>query len=158
MTRNLTIGPPTRLIMVFAIPLVVGNVFQQLYQFTDAIVVGRLISVHALAAVGASGSILFFLTGLSIGSSVGVPIPVARAFGAGRLPVMRRAVAAGAMITVGIAAFITIVGALIAGPLLRLLDTPAELVPDATTFLRVSFLGVGAIAAFNYLSSLIRAR
>lgn len=157
MTRDLTAGPPTRLIVLFAVPLLLGNLFQQLYHFTDAAVVGRLVGVDALAAVGATGSVTFLLLGLSWGSSTGLAIPVARAFGAGDPRAVRRAFAAGAVITAALAVAITVVGTVLARPFMVLLGTPAELLDDATTFLTVTFLGSAAMAAFNYLSSVVRA-
>ncbi|HSN12137.1 MAG TPA: MATE family efflux transporter, partial [Propionibacteriaceae bacterium] len=88
----MTSGSPLRVIIWFTIPLLVGNLFQQLYVITDAAVVGRLLGVDALASVGASGSLQFLLIGFGLGASAGVAIPVAKAFGAGDLPAMRRAV------------------------------------------------------------------
>ena len=79
MTRNLTVGPPTRLIVLFTLPLLVGNVFQQLYQFTDAAVVGRLVGLDGLGAVGATNGLVFLLIGFTWGSSAGLAIPTARA-------------------------------------------------------------------------------
>ncbi|GAA1985811.1 MATE family efflux transporter [Isoptericola halotolerans] len=157
MTKNLTSGPPTRLIVLFALPLLVGNIFQQLYQFTDAVVVGRLISVDALASVGATGAVIFLLIGLSWGSSTGLAIPVARAYGAGDRQALGRTVAAGTAISAGLAVFITVVGVVTARPLLELLETPPELVDDAVAYLEVTFWGASAMVAFNYLSAIIRA-
>jgi putative MATE family efflux protein len=155
--QNLTVGPPTRLILTFTIPLLVGNVFQQVYTFTDAAVVGRLLGLDGLAAVGASGSLVFLLVGFSWGASAGLAIPVARAFGAGDLRAVRRHVAAGAWVSLAIAAVITTVGVVFAGALLRLLDTPPELLAGARTFLTVTFGGASATVAFNFLSATIRA-
>ncbi|MFT4110637.1 MATE family efflux transporter [Propionicimonas sp.] len=157
MTKNLTIGPPVRQIVVFTVPLLVGNVFQQLYAVTDAIVVGRMLGVDALAAVGASGSLQFLLFGFAIGASAGLAIPVARAYGAGDLPAMRRSVAAGALISLAVAAAIVAIGTIGAHPLLVLMGTPPELLGDATTFLTVLFSGAAATVAFNFLSAIIRA-
>ncbi len=157
MTRNLTVGPPTRLIVLFTLPLLLGNAFQQVYSFTDAAVVGRLIGLDALAAVGATGSLVFFLVGFTWGACNGLAIPTARAFGAGDMAGVRRSVAAGTVISVALAVVITLVGVGSARALLRLLDTPSELLPDSTTFLVVTFLGTGATVAFNYLSAIIRA-
>lgn len=157
MTRNLTSGPPTRLIVLFTLPLFVGTLFQQLYAFTDAAVAGRLIGVDALAAVGLTGGLNFLLIGFTWGSSGGLAIPTARHFGAGDLPAMRRAVAAGALISLAIAVAISAVGLACGPALLRLLDTPPELMADASTFLRVTFLGAGVTVAFNFLAATIRA-
>jgi putative MATE family efflux protein len=156
-TKNLTVGPPVRIIIMFTLPLLVGNLFQQLYAVTDAIVVGRLVGVDALAAVGASGSLQFLLFGFAMGASAGLAIPVARAFGAGDLAAMRRAVCAGILISTGIAVTIVLVGTLGSRTLLVWMGTPAELMDAATTFLTVLFSGAVATVAFNYLSAVIRA-
>ncbi|NHB85513.1 hypothetical protein G7085_15290 [Tessaracoccus sp. HDW20] len=81
MTNNLTVGSPTRVIVAFTLPLLIGNLFQQVYQFTDAAVVGRMVGVEALAAVGATGSLMFLLLGFTFGASGGLAIPIAKAFG-----------------------------------------------------------------------------
>ncbi len=157
MTKNLTVGPPLRLIVLFTLPLLVGNLFQQLYAVTDAMVVGRMLGVDALAAVGASGSLQFLLFGFAMGASTGLAIPVARAFGAGDAAAVRRAVCAGILISAGIAVAITLIGTLGSTTLLTWLGTPAELMGSATTFLTVLFSGAVATVAFNFLSSVIRA-
>lgn len=157
MTKNLTAGPPVRLIIWFTLPLLVGNLFQQAYAVTDAMVVGRLLGVDALAAVGASGSLQFLLFGFAMGASAGLGIPIAKAFGAGNLPAMRRAVAAGVMISAGIAVAIVLVGTLGSATLLTWMGTPPELLDGATTFLRILFSGAVATVAFNFLSAVIRA-
>ncbi|MCL2316579.1 MAG: MATE family efflux transporter [Actinomycetia bacterium] len=157
MTKNLTHGAPARLIVLFTVPLLVGNLFQQLYLFTDAVVVGRMLGVDALAAVGATGGLTFLLIGFTWGSSAGLAIPVARAYGAGDLSQMRRYVAAGAFVSLGIAGFITIVGTLTARSMLLLLNTPPELIDRSAGFLMVTFGGSIATVAFNYLSAVIRA-
>jgi len=142
---------------MFTIPLLIGNVFQQLYSFTDAVVVGRLLGVDALASVGATGGLLFLLIGFTWGSSAGLAIPVARAFGAGDFDAMRRHVAAGVLVSVGIAAVITVVGSLASRPLLQLLATPPELLDGGTTFLSIAFGFSAATVAFNFLAAMIRA-
>lgn len=157
MTKNLTSGPPVRLIVAFTLPLLVGNLFQQLYAVTDAMVVGRLLGVDALASVGASGSLQFLLFGFAMGASAGMGIPIARAFGAGDLPAMRRSVAAGVMISAAIAVAIILVGTLGSATLLTWMGTPPELMDGATTFLTVLFSGAVATVAFNFLSAVIRA-
>lgn len=157
MTRNLTVGSPVRLILAFTVPLLIGNVFQQVYTVTDAIVVGRMLGVDALASVGASISLQFLLMGFAIGASTGLAIPVARAFGAGDPAAMRRAVAAGVLISAGIAVLITAIGTLGGRALLELTGTPPELMADSTTFLTVLFGGAAATVAFNFLSAVIRA-
>ncbi|QAY69931.1 MATE family efflux transporter [Xylanimonas protaetiae] len=155
--QNLTVGPPTRLILAFTVPLLVGNVFQQVYVFTDAAVVGRLLGLDALAAVGASGSLMFLLIGFSWGASAGLAIPVARAFGAGDMAGVRRYVAAGAYVSAAIAAVVTTLGVVFARDLLSLLNTPPEIIDQSAVYLAVTFAGASVTVAFNFLSATIRA-
>lgn len=157
MARNLTVGSPLRLIVTFTLPLLVGNLFQQGYALADAMIVGRTLGVDALAAVGASGSLQFLLFGFAMGCSSGLSIPVARAFGAGDMDRMRRAVATGALISAGVAAAITLLGTLGAPLVLGWLGTPPELMGPATRFLAIFFGGAAVTTSFNYLSAVIRA-
>ncbi|MDL9980956.1 MATE family efflux transporter [Microbacterium sp. ASV49] len=157
MTTSLTTGRPWRVILVFAVPLLVGNIVQQLYQFVDAIVVGRHLGVDALAAVGATGSMLFLLLGFAWGLTSGFAIPTAQAFGARDFVAVRRSVAAGTLLTGACTVVLTVGAPLLAAPLLALLQTPPALMDDAVVFAQVSFLGAGALMFFNYLSAIIRA-
>ena len=157
MTTALTTGRPWRVIVVFAVPLLIGNVVQQLYHFVDAIVVGRQLGVDALAAVGATGSMLFLLLGFAWGLTSGFAIPTAQAFGARDHAAVRRSVAAGTLLTALCTVVLTVVAPLLSAPLLVLLQTPPELMDDAVVFAQISFLGAGAMMFFNYLSAIIRA-
>ena len=157
MATSLTTGRPWRVILSFSIPLLLGNVVQQMYQFADAVVVGRHLGVESLAAVGATGSLLFLLIGFAWGLTSGFAIPIAQAFGAGDSAAVRRSVATGVILTGITSVVLTIVAPLIAAPVLALLQTPAELMPEATIFTQISFIGASATMFFNYLSAIIRA-
>lgn len=157
MATSLTTGRPWRVILAFSIPLLIGNVVQQLYQVVDTIVVGRELGVNSLAAVGATGSLLFLLLGFAWGMTSGFAIPTAQAFGAKDDAGVRRSVATGTLLAAAASILITIGGPLLAGPVLMLLQTPPELLQEATLFTQVSFLGGGATMFFNYLSAIIRA-
>ena len=157
MATSLTTGRPWRVILSFSIPLLLGNVVQQLYQFADAVVVGRHLGVESLAAVGATGSLLFLLIGFAWGLTSGFAIPIAQAFGAGDGAAVRRSVATGVILTGITSVVLTVVAPLIAAPTLALLQTPPELMAEATTFTQISFLGASATMFFNYLSAIIRA-
>ncbi|WP_311246097.1 MATE family efflux transporter [Microbacterium sp. WCS2018Hpa-23] len=157
MATSLTTGRPWRVILSFSIPLLLGNVVQQMYQFADAVVVGRHLGVESLAAVGATGSLLFLLIGFAWGLTSGFAIPIAQAFGAGDGAAVRRSVATGVILTGITSVVLTIVAPLIAAPVLTLLQTPAELMPEATIFTQISFIGASATMFFNYLSAIIRA-
>ncbi|HEY0186056.1 MAG TPA: MATE family efflux transporter [Cellulomonas sp.] len=157
MAKVLTVGRPWRAILLFAVPLLIGNVVQQLYQFADTIVVGRHLGVSSLAAVGTTGGLLFLLLGFAWGMTSGFAIPTAQAYGARDHAAVRRSVAAGTLLTGATSVLLTIAAPLLAGPVLALLQTPDELMAEATTFAQVSFLGTGALMFFNYLSAIIRA-
>jgi putative MATE family efflux protein len=157
MPTALTTGRPWRVILAFSVPLLLGNIVQQLYQFADAIVVGRHLGVTSLAAVGATGSLLFLLLGFAWGLTSGFAIPIAQAFGARDDAGVRRSVATGVALSGATSVVLTVVAPLIAGPILALLQTPPELMAEATTFTQISFLGAGATMFFNYLSAIIRA-
>lgn len=157
MTNNLTVGSPTRVIVAFTLPLLIGNLFQQVYQFTDAAVVGRMVGVDALAAVGATGSLMFLLLGFTFGASGGLAIPIAKAFGAGDMAALRRYFANSIVVAAAIAVLITAVGVFGARWLLTVMQTPAELMADAEAFLVISFWGTPIVMAYNLLAAVIRA-
>ncbi|WP_395244962.1 MATE family efflux transporter [Agromyces sp. MMS24-K17] len=157
MARSLTTGAPWRVILLFAVPLLLGNVVQQLYQIADAIVVGRHLGVMSLAAIGATGSLLFLLLGFAWGVTSGFAIPTAQAFGARDYDGVRRSVAVGTILTGAMSVVLTVAAPLIAEPALRLLQTPEELLPEATVFTQISFLGASTMMFFNFLSAIIRA-
>ena len=158
MSKSLTAGKPWRVILIFAIPLLIGNVVQQMYQVIDAVVVGRNLGVDALAAVGSTGGIFFLLIGFSWGMTTGFAIPTAQAFGAEDPAAVRRSVAAGTTLTALTGLAVTAIGVLSVRAFLQLLQTPASLLEEATTFATVSFSGALAIMFFNYLSAILRAR
>ncbi|WP_449407021.1 MATE family efflux transporter [Microbacterium maritypicum] len=157
MATSLTTGRPWRVILAFSIPLLIGNVVQQMYQFADAVVVGRHLGVESLAAVGATGSLLFLLIGFAWGLTSGFAIPIAQAFGAGDAAGVRRSVATGVLLTGATSIVLTVVAPLISRPVLELLQTPPELMTEAVVFTQISFLGASATMFFNYLSAIIRA-
>ncbi len=157
MPTSLTTGSPWRVILLFSAPLLIGNVVQQLYQVVDAVVVGRYLGIGSLAAVGATGSVLFLLLGFAWGLTSGFAIPTAQAFGAGDAAGVRRSVAAGTLLTAAATAVLTLAAPLITEPALRLMNTPAELLHEAVVFAQINFLGAGAIMFFNYLAAIVRA-
>lgn len=157
MATSLTTGRPWRVILAFSVPLLIGNVVQQLYQVVDTIVVGRELGVNSLAAVGATGSLLFLLLGFAWGMTSGFAIPTAQAFGAKNHDAVRRSVATGTVLAAIASVVITVAGPLLAEPVLVLMQTPPELLAEAVLFTQISFLGGGATMFFNYLSAIIRA-
>ncbi|MGO1591643.1 MAG: MATE family efflux transporter [Ancrocorticia sp.] len=157
MPNALTSGTPWRVMARFAMPLLIGNVVQQMYHMVDAIVVGQHLGVDALAAVGATNSILFLLIGFAQGMTQGFAIPTAQAYGAGNMKALRRSVAAGSILTACSSLILMIVAPLVIKAFLGLMRTPDELIDMAATFATVNFLGVAALMFFDYLSAIIRA-
>ena len=131
MTKNLTTGQPAKLIVLFTIPLLIGNLFQQFYSMADTLIVGRTIGVNALAAVGCTGSITFFILGFAQGLSSGLSIITAQRFGAQDEEGIRRSAAASIMISLCVTIILTALAIPLTMPLLRMLQTPEEIIGDA---------------------------
>lgn len=157
MTRNLTQGSPARLIFFFTIPLLIGNLFQQLYNMADTLIVGRTIGVDALAAVGCTGSIVFLIIGFAQGVTSGFSIVTAQRFGAGDMAGVRKSFAVGIFLSAIVTVVLTLISVLITRPLLILLRTPPEIMEDAYEYLVIIFWGIAASMLFNLLSNVLRA-
>lgn len=153
----MTVGSPTRGILKFAVPLICGYILQQMYLIIDAAIVGRWIGVGALAAVGASTSIMFLIMGFCNGSCAGFAIPVAQAFGAKDYPKMRAYVANSIRIAIVIAIVMTAITCIFCERILRIVNTPDEILHDAYTFLMFQFIAIPFTITYNLLSSFIRA-
>ena len=153
---DLTTGRPLTQILRFALPLVLGTLFQQLYSFVDTVIVGRCLGTNALGAVGTTYSLNFLILGFVQGACVGFGIPVAEAFGAKNKEELRKYLVNGAFLGIVISIVFTVVTALIAGPLLRLINTPEELYADAVLYIRIIFLGIPVTVLYNYASSVLR--
>lgn len=156
-TNDMTVGSPTRGILKFSLPLICGYILQQLYLVIDAAIVGRFVSVGALAAVGASGSVMFLIMGFCNGACAGFAIPVAQAFGAKDHSTMRGYVAGAIRLSIGLAVIVTIATCLLCSPILRMLNTPREIFDDAYTFLFLQFASIPFTFAYNLLGGFIRA-
>lgn len=143
-TTDLTVGRPLPQILKFALPLVLGTLFQQLYSFVDTVIVGRCLGTDALGAVGTTYSLNFLILGFVLGSCTGFGIPVAQSFGARDSEDMHKYLFNGAVLCVVLSVVFTIVTTLTAAPLLQLIHTPAELFPDAVAYIRIIFLGIPA--------------
>lgn len=150
-TTDLTVGRPLPQILKFALPLVLGTLFQQLYSFVDTVIVGRCLGTDALGAVGTTYSLNFLILGFVLGSCTGFGIPVAQSFGARDSEDMHKYLFNGAVLCVVLSVVFTIVTTLTAAPLLQLIHTPAELFPDAVAYIRIIFLGIPATVLFSGL-------
>lgn len=157
MVKDMTKGEPIKLMIWFSIPLLIGNVFQQFYNMADTIIVGRTIGVQALAAVGSTGAVSFLIFGFVMGLTSGFAVITAQRFGAGDLSGMRRSVGISVILSVGFTALLTALSMLAARPMLRLMNTPADIFNDAYSYLLIIFAGVGASFFYNVLGSILRA-
>lgn len=154
---NMTIGNPTSLLITFAIPMLIGNLFQQAYSLADSIVVGHFVGANALAAVGSTGSTTFLFFSVCSGIASGSSVVTSQYFGADNVRKTKSAIANSAYLMFA-AALIMGLAAYVAAPsLLRLLGTPDEILPDAIAYIRISCLGVPLVAVYNYASSMLRA-
>jgi len=154
--KDMTIGRPLPLIISFALPLMVGNIFQQLYTVVDTMVVGKALGVDALAALGATDWLYWMWLGMIQGITQGFGILMAREFGAKQFENLRSVVGSSVTLSVLSAALFLVVGQLAAEPLLRLLKTPAAILPESALYLRIMFLGIPIVMAYNLLATVLR--
>ena len=157
MVQDLTKGNPTKLIIKFSLPLVAGNLFQQLYVMIDSIIVGKFVGKDALSAVGSVGSLNFLIIGSIIGLCTGFAIPVAQSFGAGDREKIRKLVSNIVWLSLIIGAVLTALTIALSGWFLAVLNTPKNIYHDAYVFVTIMFGGIMATMLYNLLASLIRA-
>ena len=156
-TTDLTKGNPMKQIFLFALPLVFGTLFQQLYSFVDTIIIGRCLGETALAAVGVTYSLSFLVLGFIQGCTVGFGVPVSQSFGAGEQQEVHRYIWNGIWLCVGISIVFTIVTVLLTVPLLTLIQTPDDILLLAARYIRIIFLGIPLTVLYNFSSSILRA-
>ena len=156
MTKDLTTGSPIRLIVGFALPTLLGMLFQQLYNMVDAMIVGKLLGSNALAAVGSTGSLNFFVIGFCMGVCSGFAIPVAQRMGAREPSQMRRYVANGAWLSILFALVITVATGLLCRWILTVMRTPEDIFDGAYTYIFIIFMGIPATFLYNLVAGVIR--
>lgn len=157
MTNDMTKGNPLKIFIFFSIPLLIGNVFQQLYSMVDTIIVGRFVGVEALAAVGSTGSMFFLVNGMILGLTSGFGVLVAQKFGAKDEVAIKKAVASNIILTLVSTVFITIIALLVKNPLLRMMNTPDNIFNDASTYITIIFAGIITQALYNMAAGILRA-
>lgn len=156
-TVDMTTGSPARHILMFAIPLLIGNVFQQFYNMVDSIVVGQYVGKDALAAVGTCGSMNFLFFSLSSGLAIGIGIIVAQFYGAHDEKNVRSTIANSIYVLVAAALSVSILGIIFAPALLSLLQTPDTIIGDSIIYMRTTCAGIIGIALYNGVASILRA-
>lgn len=154
---DMTVGSPFVHIIRFTIPLLIGNVFQQLYSLVDSIVVGKYVGANALAAVGTCNSSVFLFFSLSSGMAIGMGIIVAQYFGAKIYERVKKTIANGAYVLVTLSVLVGLFAYFIAPFLLKALNTPDEIYIDAITYMRTSCIGILGIALYNGVAAVLRA-
>lgn len=156
-TKELTVGRPLPLILKFALPLLMGNMLQQTYSLVDAAIVGRTLGINALAAVGASTSVVFLILGFCNGCCGGFGIPIAQKFGARDYSVMRQYVHTSLKLGAVISVVLAVATSLLCAFILRTMQTPVNIFDGAYAYLLVTFIGIPATFFYNLLSCIIRA-
>lgn len=156
MAKDMTSGKPIKLIWNFTIPLLIGNLFQQLYNMADTFIVGRTIGVHALASVGSTGSIIFLILGFANGLTAGLAIPLAQRYGAKNYSGVKRSFYVSILISSVVAILLTILSMVFCRQILEIMQTPVEIIDGAYDYLMVIFAGIFSSMAFNLLSNIFR--
>ena len=154
--RDMTKGSPAKLILLFAVPLMLGNIFQQLYTMVDTIVVGQVAGVQALAALGAVEWIMWMVLGVSTGVTQGFSILISQHYGARKWNDLKKAVAHSYLLTAITAISLLIVSQLAARWILLLLNTPDNIIGMSLIYLRIVFCGIPIVAAYNIFASVQR--
>lgn len=157
MTNDMTRGNPFKLILLFSIPLLIGNIFQQFYSMVDTIIVGRFVGVDALAAVGSTGSMVFLVNGFATGLTSGFAVLVSQKFGAKDEKGLRKSVSSAVTLTVISVVIVTLISLICGKPLLKLMNTPDNIMADAYTYIKIIYGGLVTTVAYNLIASILRA-
>ncbi len=156
MERNLTKGPVTKNILLFALPLMIGNLLQQMYNIADTWVVGKYIGSNALAAVGSSYTLMTFLTSILIGLSMGASAYISMLYGKEDHKTMRQSIFMSFVLISILTLLITLVVYVFHSSIIHLLQIPSEIISIITTYLLIIYAGIPAIFLYNYFSNLLR--
>ncbi len=156
-TLDMTQGSPMRLIILFTLPMLLGNLVQQLYSSVDSIVVGHFVSVQAMAAIGATSSMLYFFLNIAIGLSNGLGITISQYFGAKNEALIQKAAANAVLVTLAAALFMGGLGLTFARPLLELLQTPDDLIEMSYCYVTINYAGMVCLLGYNVTASILRA-
>ncbi len=156
-TTNMTEGSAVKLILAFCVPMLIGNIFQQLYNLADSVIVGQIIGSDALAAIGATGSIGFFFFALCNGFGAGGGIVTSHFFGEGDASKVKNCIANTAYIMFVVPLIIGTTAFCLASPLLHLLQTPDIIFDNALAYMRITCIGLVLVSLYNFVSSMLRA-
>ena len=154
---DMTTGSPMKIIFNFALPIFIGNVFQQFYNMADAVIVGKFVGNKALAAVGSTGTIMFLIYGFVVGMTAGFTVLTAQKFGAGDMPAMRRTVVGASFLSLVVGLVLTAAFMVFMKPWLVLMHTPEDIFADAYAYIMIISAGILAQMLYNLLASILRA-
>lgn len=154
--KDLTQGSPMRLVLGFTVPLLFGFLFQQLYNFVDTAIVGRFLGSSALAAVGSTGAINFLILGFCMGLCSGFAIPIAQAFGSRDETELRRFVGNAVYVSAVLSVVLAVVTSLLCPWMLRLLNTPEDIIGNAIAYIRPIFMAIPVTVLYNMCSGILR--
>ena len=157
MTNDMTTGNPVKLILLFSIPLLIGNIFQQFYSMVDTIIVGRFVGVEALAAVGTTSSMVFLVNGFVMGLTSGFAVLISQKYGAKDEAGVKKAVASSITLSIIATIIVTFISVISAKPLLALMNTPSNIMKDASTYIIILYAGNVAIIFYNMMAAILRA-
>ncbi len=156
-TLNMTEGNPVYLLIIFAIPMLIGNLFQQMYNLVDSVIVGRFVGANALAAVGATNSVSFLFFALCNGIGSGGGIMTAQQFGAGHEENVKKSIVNAGYIMLFGSVVMGIISFLASETVLRFMATPEEIMNDAVVYMHMQCIGLPLVAVYNHASSMLRA-
>ena len=154
---NMTEGNPVRLLLVFSVPMLIGNIFQQLYNLADSVIVGQVIGADALAAIGATGSITFFFFALCNGIGQGGGIITSHFFGEGNDSKVKNCIVNTAFIMIVVPLVIGTIAFFAAVPILKFLKTPDSILSDSSAYMKIMCFNLILVSAYNFVSSMLRA-
>ena len=158
MKQDFLTGNPGRAVLIFAIPMLIGNIFQQLYSTVDTIIVGNFVGKNAVAAVGGTFSIQFLVLSLAVGFTTGMSVVISQLYGARDYDRLKRAFSTSAMFSVVLSIVLGILGILVINPLLtHMLQTPAEIYDDSYIYLFITFIGYPFTVIYNMYAAVLRA-
>lgn len=155
-TKDMTVGKPMKLIFMFAVPLMAGNVFQQMYTMVDTAIVGNGVGVEALASLGAADWLNWMMLGTAIGFSQGFAIMISQAFGAKDEKKVNQAVMLSIVLAIALSIFLSIISLGLLKPILHLLKTPDNVIGGSMTYLRIMFSGLIVVMMYNLFAAILR--
>ena len=153
----MTEGDPVKLLLLFSVPMLIGNIFQQLYNLVDSIIVGQFVGADALAAIGATGSVTFLFFALCNGIGSGGGIITSQLFGKGDEGAVKSCIANTGYIMIVFPMIVGMLAFFLSVPVLSLLDTPEAIMADAVAYMRIMCIGIAFVSLYNYASSMLRA-